>query len=211
GKAPIIITITEAIIREAGDTDFPGMAVAFEVYDKVLNRSEDWSPEQRVVVAVDATRLDAPLLKEAKNNELNLDALAGKPGTAQVVANPPRFELGDIIIVRLKGTPSEGAPIDLEVASKPLDNLPSVVELELPNAALMQLATKTFSLSCSVKKADSPPHLHSKSQFISAIGEVQRLAAPIMRDAVSGALDPALPQVRVEIPFDKSFAEGQVL
>ncbi|PYC18727.1 hypothetical protein DMX02_17855 [Pseudomonas jessenii] len=211
GKAPIIISITEAIIREAGDADFPGMAVAFEVYDKVLNRSEDWSPEQRVVVAVDATRLDAPLLKEAKNNELNLDALAGKPGTAQIVANPSRFELGDIITVRLKGTPSEGAPIDLEVASKPLDNLPSVVELELPNAALMQLATKTFSLSCSVKKADSPPHLHSKSQFISAIGEVQRLAAPIMRDAVSGALDPALPQVRVEIPFDKSFAEGQVL
>ncbi|MCP1476319.1 hypothetical protein ABIA54_004835 [Pseudomonas sp. EB276 TE3739] len=211
GKAPIIVTITEAIIREAGDADFPGVAVAFEVYDKVLNRSEDWSPEQRVVVAVDATRLDAPMLKEAKNNELDLDALAGKPGTAQVPTSKSEFELGDIIIVRVKGTPTEGAPIDFNVESKPLDNLPSVVELELPNAALMQLATKTFSLSCSVKKADSPPHLHSKSQFIRAIGEVQRLAAPIMLDEDSGALDPALPQIRLEIPFDKSFAQGQVL
>ncbi|MCP1476099.1 hypothetical protein ABIA54_005054 [Pseudomonas sp. EB276 TE3739] len=211
GKVPVIVTITEAVIREAGDADSPGVAVAFEVYDKVLNRSEDWSPEQRIVVAVDATRLDAPILKEAKNNELDLDALAGKPGTAQVPTSKSEFELGDIIIVRVKGTPTEGAPIDFNVESKPLDNLPSVVELELPNAALMQLATKTFSLSCSVKKADSPPHRHSKSQFITAIGEVQRLAAPIMLDEDSGALDPALPQIRLEIPFDKSFAQGQVL
>ncbi|MCP1475055.1 YVTN family beta-propeller protein [Pseudomonas sp. EB276 TE3739] len=211
GKAPVLVTITEAVIREAGDADSPGVAVAFEVYDKVLNRSEDWSPEQRIVVAVDATRLDAPILKEAKNNELDLDALAGKPGTAQVPTSKSEFELGDIIIVRVKGTPTEGAPIDFNVESKPLDNLPSVVELELPNAALMQLATKTFSLSCSVKKADSPPHRHSKSQFITAIGEVQRLAAPIMLDEDSGALDPALPQIRLEIPFDKSFAQGQVL
>ena len=60
GKAPITITITEAIIREAGDAESPGVAVVFEVYDKVFNRSEDWSPEQRIEVAVDATRLIAP-------------------------------------------------------------------------------------------------------------------------------------------------------
>ncbi|VVQ23180.1 hypothetical protein PS925_05273 [Pseudomonas fluorescens] len=211
GKAPVIVTITEAVIREAGDAEAPGVAVVFEVYDKVFNRSEDWSPEQRVAVAVNADPLDAPILKEAKNNELDLDALAGKPGTAQVPTSKPKFELGDIITVRVKGTPTEGAPIDFKVESAPLDNLPSVVELELPNAMLMQLATNRFSLSCSVKKADSPPHLHSKSQFIRAIGEVQRLAAPIMLDAVSGALDPDLTQVRLKIPFDKSFDEGQVL
>ncbi|WP_460367583.1 hypothetical protein ACOYXF_17080 [Pseudomonas sp. Tul1A2] len=211
GKAPVIVTITEAVIREAGDAEAPGVAVVFEVYDKVFNRSEDWSPEQRVAVAVNADPLDAPILKEAKNNELDLDALAGKPGTAQVATSKPKFELGDIITVRVKGTPTEGAPIDFKVESAPLDNLPSVVELELPNAMLMQLATNRFSLSCSVKKADSPPHLHSKSQFIRAIGEVQRLAAPIMLDAVSGALDPDLTQVRLKIPFDKSFDEGQVL
>jgi YVTN family beta-propeller protein len=211
GKAPLIVNITEAAIREAGDVDRPGLAVAFEVYDKVFNRSEDWSPEQRVVVAVDTTRLDAPVLKEARNNELDLDALAGKPGTAQVVATAPKFKLGDIIIVQVRGTPIEGAPIDFEVPSKPLDNLPSIVELDLPNAVLMQLAKTTFSLSCRVEKADGSADLRSKSQFIRAIGEVQRLAAPIMLDEDSGALDPTLTQIRLKIPFDKSFVEGDVL
>ncbi|MEZ1323401.1 hypothetical protein QIW46_18845, partial [Pseudomonas fluorescens] len=86
GKAPIIITITEAVIRDAGDAESPGVAVVFEVYDKVFNRSEDWSPEQRVVVAVDATRLIAPLLKETQNNELDVDKLADADGTVQVIA-----------------------------------------------------------------------------------------------------------------------------
>ncbi|QUE91288.1 hypothetical protein [Pseudomonas sp. SCA2728.1_7] len=213
GKAPIIITIIEAVIREAGDADFPGVAVVFDVFDKVFNRSEDWSAEQRVVVAVDATRLVAPLLKETQNNELDVDKLADADGTVQVIAtDTSKFKVGDEVFIRIKGTPVEGPPIDWEPsAGVKLESVPSVMETTAPNAVLRQLAKSQITLSYRLEKADGSADLRSKSQFIRAIGEVQRLAAPKVLDENSGALDPALDKIRLEIRFDKSFAEGQAL
>ncbi|MDT3314790.1 hypothetical protein QZR14_25830, partial [Pseudomonas sp. rhizo66] len=209
GKAPIVITVKEAIIKEAGDAgdaNSPGVAVVFEVYDKVFNRSEDWSPEQRVVVAVDATRLIAPLLKETVNNVLDVDKLGDADGTVQIIAiDTTNFKIGDIPFIRIKGTPVEGAPIDLEVEGTALTSVPSVIEIKVPNAVLRQLAKSQITLSYRLKKADGSAELKSKSQFIRAIGEVQRLAAPDVLDEDSGALDPTLAQIRLKIPFDKSF------
>lgn len=213
GKTPIIVNIEEADIREAGDADSPGVAVVFEVYDCVFNRSEDWSAEQRVVVAVDATRAGAPLLKETVNNVLDVDKLGDANGTVQIIAmDKNKFQVGDIVFIRIKGTPVEGPPIDWEPsAGVKLKSVPSIMEIMAPNAVLRQLAKSQITLSYRLEKADGSADLRSKSQFIRAIGEVQRLAAPIVLDAVSGALDPDLKQVRLEIPFDKSFVEGQVL
>jgi hypothetical protein len=213
GKAPIIITIIEAVIREAGDAESPGVAVVFDVFDKVFNRSEDWSAEQRVVVAVDATRLVAPLLKETQNNELDVDKLADADGTVQVIAtDTSKFKVGDEVFIRIKGTPVEGPPIDWEPsAGVKLESVPSVMETTAPNAVLRQLAKSQITLSYRLEKADGSADLRSKSQFIRAIGEVQRLAAPKVLDENSGALDPALDKIRLEIRFDKSFAEGQAL
>jgi hypothetical protein len=212
GSVPITVHVSEAVIREVGDSDDTGLAVVFEVYDRVDNRSEDWSHEQRVVVAVDASRLDAPILKEAKNNVLDVDALGDANGTAQImVVNKQHFQVGDVIVVRIKGTPVEGAPVDFEVHGQPLNNVPSVDEIAIPNAVLRQLAKAQIALSYRVEKANGNPDLRSKAQFISVIGQVQRLAAPIVREAVSGALDPQLDRVTLEIPFDKSFAAGQAI
>ncbi|QXI09374.1 hypothetical protein [Pseudomonas zeae] len=213
GKAPIIITITEAVIRDAGDAESPGVAVVFEVYDKVFNRSEDWSPEQRVVVAVDATRLIAPLLKETQNNVLDVDKLGDTDGTVQIIAtDTSKFKVGDKVFIRIKGTPVEGPPIDWEPsAGVELKSVPSILETTAPNAVLRQLAKSQITLSYRLEKADGSADLKSKSQFIRAIGEVQRLAAPKVLDEDSGALDPTLPQIRLEFPFDKSFVEGMLL
>jgi YVTN family beta-propeller protein len=211
GKTPIIITITEEIIKEAGDA--PGVAVVFEVYDCVFNRSEDWSPEQRIKVAVDESRLVAPLLKGTVNNVLDVDELGDADGTVQVIAtDTSTFKVGDEVFIRIKGTPVEGPPIDWEPsAGVELNSVPSIMEIKAPNAVLRQLAKSQITLSYRLEKADGSADLKSKSQFIRAIGEVQRLAAPEVLDENSGALDPTLPQIRLEIPFDKSFVEGQVL
>ncbi|UST72047.1 Ig-like domain-containing protein [Pseudomonas siliginis] len=212
GKAPIIVKIEEAVIREAGDAEAPGVAVVFEVYDCVFNRSEDWSPEQRVPVAVDTTRPDAPLLKETLNNVLDVDKLGDADGTVQIVARDTnKFEVGDIVFIRIKGTPVEGPLIDVELEGVELENVPSIFEHKAPNSVLRLLAKSQITLSYRLKKADDSADLHSNSQFIRAIGEVKRLAAPILTDEDSGALDPALARVELEIPFDKSFAEGHVL
>ena len=210
GKTAIIIHIDEATLREAGDSDSTGLGVAFEVYDLVDNRSEDWSFEQRVVVAIDTTRLEAPLLREAVNNVLDVDKLGNANGTAQIVAlDTSKFKVGDIIILQIKGTPVEGAPIYKEIVSEPLVSVPSIAEMSVPNAVLRQFAKSRFAMSFRLLSADGSPELHAKTQFISAIGEVQRLAAPIVRDALKGALDPTLAQVVILIPFDESFVAGQ--
>ncbi|WP_460372087.1 Ig-like domain-containing protein [Pseudomonas sp. Tul1A2] len=217
GQTPIIVHIDEDTIKEGGDSGDAGLAVAFEVYDVVDNRSEDWSAEQRVVVALDTTLLGAPLLKEALNNKLDVDKLGEADGTAQVVAMnrphpaPKDFEVGDTLFVRIKGTPKEGAPINLELPAKVLLSVPSIPEITVPNAVLRQLAQTQIALSYRLKKHDASDDLRARTQFISAIGEVQRLKAPKALDAVSGALDPTLSQVRIEIPFDSSFAAGQAI
>ncbi|PYC14432.1 hypothetical protein DMX02_25390 [Pseudomonas jessenii] len=217
GQTPIIVHIDKDTIKEGGDSGDAGLAVAFEVYDVVDNRSEDWSAEQRVVVALDTTLLGAPLLKEALNNKLDVDKLGEADGTAQVVAMnrphpaPKDFEVGDTLFVRIKGTPKEGAPINLELPAKVLLSVPSIPEIPVPNAVLRQLAQTQIALSYRLKKHDASDDLRARTQFISAIGEVQRLKAPVALDAVSGALDPTLSQVRIEIPFDTSFAAGQAI
>ncbi|MGF6287693.1 YncE family protein [Pseudomonas silensiensis] len=208
---PIVVLVDEATIRDAGDSDSSGLAVAFEVYDVVDNRSEDWSAEQRVVVGVDKTRLTAPILKEAQNNVLDVDKLGDADGTVQILAIDNNFKLGDIIFVRVRGTPVEGAPVDLEIQGEPLDNVPSIHERKVPNAVLKQLAKTQVVFSYRLKKADGSADLQSKGQFIRFIGEIQRLKAPIAEDAQQGAIDPELPRTRIEIPFDKSFAAGQAI
>ncbi|WP_455807502.1 hypothetical protein [Pseudomonas fluorescens] len=211
GTDSITVKIEEGKIRKAGDSDDSGLAVVFEVYDLVDNRSSDWSVEQRVLVAVDTTRLVAPLLKEALNNVLDVDKLGDADGTAQVWVLGSSFKVGDIPILTIKGTPQEGPPVDIEVPGEALVSVPTTHETKIANSLLRQLAKSQIALSYRLKKADGSADLRAKTQFIRAIGEVQRLAAPIMLDEDSGALDPTLAQIRLEIPFDKSFAEGQVL
>jgi hypothetical protein len=212
GKVPLVVHVSGAVIREAGDSDGIGLSVAFEVYDAVENRSEDWCAPQRVVVSVDATRLLAPILEQAHNNTLDLDTLGDANGKALIWAITEQgFEVGDTIVLRFKGTPSEGAPVDIEISGKPLTNVPSTDQIEIDNALLRQLAKAQIALSYYVRKHSGGADLLSKTQFINVIGELQRLAAPIALDAIQGALDPQLKTVRIEIPFDASFAEGQVI
>lgn len=212
GKLPIVVHVEEGTITEAGDSDAGGLSVSYEVYDRVYNRSEDWSVAQRVVVAADATLLGAPVLKEAVNNVLDVDQLGNADGTAQVVAmnlsGKNDFEVGDTVFVRIKGTPKEGAPINLELPGFELISVPSIPEFKVPNTVLRQLAKTQIALSYRLKKVDTTEP-RSKTQFIDAIGEIQRLAAPVAVEAQQGALDPTLAQVRIDIPFDESFAPGQ--
>lgn len=212
GKVPIIVFVSEANIREAGDSVSAGLVVVFDVYDLVQNRSQDWSTSQRVVVAINSSRLDAPTIVEALDNVLDLEALGEEPGTAQIlVKDDGSFELDDIPVIRIKGSTVEGGAIDFEVTGESLISVPSSVRIPVPNALLRQFAKSRFALSFRLKKADDSEDLYSKSQFIDAIGEIRRLAAPVALDAEQGALDPELKKARVEIPFDNSFRAGQVI
>ncbi|MEX6663591.1 hypothetical protein [Pseudomonas sp. W2-17] len=80
----IEITVEEAVILAGGDSGPNGLAVTFEVYDVVDNRSEDWAAETRIVVDTGNSRLDAPFINEAIDNVLDLDTLGNNAVTVQV-------------------------------------------------------------------------------------------------------------------------------
>lgn len=87
---PIVITVEEAVILEAGDSDNEGLAVTYEVYDIVDNRSEDWAAEIRITVRTDTSRLPSPIVREATSNVLDLDTLGSSPVTVVVWASNNR-------------------------------------------------------------------------------------------------------------------------
>ncbi|MGA3682084.1 Ig-like domain-containing protein [Pseudomonas graminis] len=87
---PIVITVDEAVILEAGDSDNEGLAVTYEVSDIVDNRSEDWAAEIRITVRTDTSRLSSPIVREATSNVLDLDTLGSSPVTVVVWASNNR-------------------------------------------------------------------------------------------------------------------------
>lgn len=87
---PIEIMVEEDTILARGDSDANGLAVTFEVYDVVQNRSEDWAAEVRIVVDTGNSRLGAPIVEQAVDNILKLDDLEGGPVTVQIWAATAR-------------------------------------------------------------------------------------------------------------------------
>lgn len=93
---PIGMTVVKDVIVAGGDSDQNGLAVTFEVYDVVQNRSEDWAAETRIVVDTGNSRLGAPLVRESVDSVLDLDTLAGKPITVQIIAVNSREMLEEL-------------------------------------------------------------------------------------------------------------------
>ncbi|MFJ5254575.1 hypothetical protein ACIP8I_05160 [Pseudomonas sp. NPDC088414] len=199
---PIVIHISKDIILAAGDSGNEGLAVSFFVRDFVDNDSEDWCKEARIVVDTGNSRLDAPILKQADGNELDLDQLGNEQLLLQVfAASSDDFKLGDIIIMHLQGTTLDGDPVAVDARQRVDKNPPLVVEVPMDNDGARALA-KTQGVFFFDLERDGRIIQRSRGRFINMKGEPKRLAAPIVESAVSGALDPDLANVIVRIPYD---------
>ncbi|EUB85540.1 hypothetical protein [Pseudomonas sp. GM30] len=199
---PIVIHISKDIILAAGDSGNEGLAVSFLVRDFVDNDSEDWCKEARIVVDTGNSRLDAPILKQADGNELDLDQLGNEQLLLQVfAASSDDFKLGDIIIMHLQGTTLDGDPVAVDARQRVDKNPPLVVEVPMDNDGARALA-KTQGVFFFDLERDGRIIQRSRGRFINMKGEPKRLAAPIVESAVSGALDPDLANVIVRFPFD---------
>ncbi|MGE8190998.1 hypothetical protein ACQKP4_27070, partial [Pseudomonas sp. NPDC086278] len=198
---PIKVHIDEQTILAAGDSGIEGLAVTFMVRDRVLNQSEDWCKETRIVIDTGNSRLDAPILRQADGNVLDLDTLGDEPLHLQVWAASAEFQQNDVIVMSLKGTTLDGEAIDVKVRQAIEKKPPVVVEALLSNAAGRALA-KTQGMFSYELERDGVLIQRSKGRFINIIGEPKRLAPPIAEDEQSGALDPDLPNTRIRIPYD---------
>ncbi|MGF6092603.1 RCC1 domain-containing protein [Pseudomonas sp. 18173] len=194
--------ISKGTILQAGDSDGTGLAVTFNVRDNVSNYAEDWCRETRIVVSTNTSLLLAPIVKEAQNNVLDLDALGDNPVTLQVWALGKPFELNDVIAVKARGTTLDGDSVEITAPTQIIDNLPHTYEFSLPAEDVRKLVKSQVIFSFEVRRAGSPDPLRSKGQFVQVVGEATRLAAPIAEDEQQGSLDPDLPNTRIRIPFD---------
>ncbi|MGS7253979.1 RCC1 domain-containing protein [Pseudomonas anuradhapurensis] len=223
---PVVIAVEEAVILAAGDSDGKGLAIAFEVYDLVDNKSEDWSAEQRVVVDTGNARLAAGIVKEARNNVLDLEVLGDADATLQVVASGEPFAVGDSIVASLFGETEDGRPMDITYPPKPIESVPVVLEIGIANADVRQLAKTQAKFSYELVKSEASRqalgvaayeqqraegNYQSRGQFVTIQGEAVRLAAPEALDAQQGTLDPALPIADIDVPWDDSMQTADVI
>lgn len=255
GSAVTVIA-DESIITAAGDSDDNGLAVTYEVYDLVENRSEDWAKEVRIKVDAGNSLLDAPFVKEAVFYTLDLDKLGNNPATVQVAGRSQRamgmlsadeqkeedrkaeqekasivatmtpaslgranleqvmetnavYAEGDQIIVRVQGTTLEGFAVDYEAEPVNFD-YGRIYEIPVENQIIRSLAKTQVVFSYRLRHPDGT-ELKSKGGFIQIVGEPVRLAAPIAKDLVQGALDPDLAATTIEIPWDDSMEQGDVV
>ncbi|MFW8695437.1 hypothetical protein, partial [Mesorhizobium japonicum] len=104
---PILFTVSKASFKEAGDSDLFGLGVSFKVLEIVVNESEDWCKETRIVVTTGIDLLAAPIVQEAVNNKLDADKQGDNDITVHVTADRPDSEMGDIIYLTMFGTTLE--------------------------------------------------------------------------------------------------------
>ncbi|KJH79103.1 hypothetical protein UG46_27530, partial [Pseudomonas fluorescens] len=208
---PIVVVVTKDTL-DKWDTGEEGLAVAFEVYDVVNNRSEDWSAEERIVVDTGNSRLTALIIKETFNNVLDMDELTDTdPVTAQVVVIGKDFAVGDQIEIHLRGRTDEGEVVDKTYEPVRIESINKVIDIPVPSTDVRPLVNTQVAFSYRLIKADGSDDVFSRSQFVSVIGEATQLAAPIALDAIAGTLDPALSRTQVQIPWDDSMTAGQVI
>ncbi|MFJ4197104.1 hypothetical protein ACIP0B_23805, partial [Pseudomonas sp. NPDC089534] len=95
---PLTVHVSPAAILEAGDSGPEGLAVTFTLHDLVNNAAEDWCRETRLVVDTGSSRLEAPIVKQANGNVLDLDTLGDEDLDLQVWADATNFKLNDVIV-----------------------------------------------------------------------------------------------------------------
>ena len=198
---PIKVHIDGTTILAAGDSGIEGLSVTYMIRDRVLNQSEDWCKEARIVVDTGNSRLDAPILQQADGNVLDLDTLGDEKLILQVWAASTEFQQNDVIIMNLRGTTLDGEAIDVKVRQPIEKTPPLVVKVLLSNAGARALAKTQGMFSYELERGGTLIQ-RSKGRFINIVGEPKRLAAPIAEDEQNGALDPDLPSIRIRIPYD---------
>ncbi|WP_225138857.1 hypothetical protein [Pseudomonas putida] len=205
---PILITVSKATIKEAGDTDLFGLAVTFKVRDIVGNESEDWCKETRIVVTTGIDLLAAPIVQEAVNNKLDADKQGDNDITVHVTADRPDSEMGDIIYLTMFGTTLEGEKVEVTALPQTVDNIPHNYEFKLSIAAVRKLVNTQVSFFYRLERSGSSDPLRSKRQFVQVTGAAHRLAAPIIEEAEGEFIDPTKTPINVRIPFDPAIEYG---
>jgi hypothetical protein len=204
---PVVITVPEATILLAGDND--SLVVRYQVFDVVGSRS-GWSPRSLVKVFASDAPLLAPLIKDWPDAQIDLEVLAGKDVTVQVIAMPPDFAIGETVTMSWLGRTMQGLPVT-HGQSLPVTSVPLILEFNVPNAKVQAIAQGAAAVSYALRKADGSTVLQSKRLSVGVRGAVRPLPRPDVSDVVGDVLAPTVSSVRVEIAAYATMAEDDTV
>ncbi|MEQ7921439.1 hypothetical protein ABQX22_19745 [Xanthomonas sp. WHRI 1810A] len=201
----LTLPVPKEIIELAGDSEM--IEVRYEVRDVVNNWSR-WSLATYVNVEAGQSKLSAPVVPQAPNMELDLDALSGA-AVQVLVLSQPEIEVGDTVMLRVERSTAEGLDLETYSASTTLENVGSFVDFLVPNEQFQPIAQGRARLKYSVSKPNGDL-LRSKTLPLKVIGNAMELDAPRIRAAENnnGVLDPTATNVLVEVPPYYFMADG---
>ena len=197
------LLVTEATIREAGDSD--ELVLVYRLHDEVHNPSSEWSMRTEVIVEVGdglffAPWIDNPDPDAELDDVIDLDVLGDADLLVKVYAERTGDLLeDDVIALKWVGTTALGQVITFEPAAQTVPHVPSHLDFAIANAEVRQLAHGRGVASYSVTRAGTQLG-NSKRDFATFIGVEQKLPKPIVEEAVAGFLDPTLAEATVIVP-----------
>ncbi|MHA6161457.1 hypothetical protein ACX3X6_11260 [Pseudomonas sichuanensis] len=207
GRDPVTLNVDQATILAAGDS--PSLRVHYQVRDEVRNFSEDWSLRTEVGVEAGAWKLDAPFVKEAPNDILDLSVLGDADATVQLVARAPTFAYGDTVTVTWV-TLHNGQEIAKDTVAQTVVKLPDVVEVPIPNQVVRQGAKGRIVASYVLTPINGDPQLSSKRANISIVGDAP-LPAPSIFELIGDRLDATLERAHAVIPAYEGMEVGDAI
>jgi hypothetical protein len=207
GNASIVITVDQASILAAGDDK--DLLVHYQVYDEVWNFSEQWSLKTFVPVDAGAWRLDAPIIQNAVNGEIDLGDLGSASVTVRIAVTASPFEGGDTVTMTWLGITAAGAPLSYS-QSVTVDSIPAIFDTTVPNAQVRQIINGTAYASYVLTKANGDPPQSSKRAAVRITGRVP-LQIPLILELIGDVLDPLAERAHVEIPVYEDTKIGDLI
>ena len=200
---PIIVTFTEEVIKKEGSK--PLVEVSFQVVDRVGNFPDPEAPWSKITnVSVDLTdRLPAPLVMvdEQIVSAIDLKQLGRHDAVARAFFTDQHFQINDELSLTWTGTPPQGQPVIVGPAKKKLLSLPNILDLTIPNAAILVIRNGSAKVSYDLIRGDLPAR-QSREVEIKVTGEVSQLEPPTVTEAPNLVLDPNVHQNGFTVVFD---------
>ncbi len=207
GEDPIVIMVDQAAILAAGDS--AKLLVHYQVYDEVWNFSEQWSLQTFVAVDAGAWKLDAPIIQDAINGEIDLGNLGSADVRVRIAVTADLFELGDTVTMTWLGTTAAGAPLE-HSQSVILTNIPAIYDTTVPNTLVRQMINGNAQASYVLTKANGGPPQSSKRAAVRITG-VAPLQIPRILEVIGDVLDPEVERAHVVIPVYNGMANGDLI
>ncbi|MDH0648222.1 hypothetical protein N5D48_21335 [Pseudomonas sp. GD03858] len=205
----VVITVTEATIRAAGDSD--ALVLTYLLIDEVHNQASDWSERGSVKVEIGAGLLMAPFIVNPDPNAdpadvIELEALGAADLEIEVDTPASDFSAGDEIVVTWSGTTANGETVPVETDMQKVVRPGRTLVFSIPNATLLALGGGRGVASYTRTRGGAA--VASKRAFVSIAGAVQLLPKPLAIDADNGTLDPELPTATVQVPASALLQRG---